>query len=78
MEEPDKTMLWIQSNGERRNQRIRKVGMTLSATLPFTFSQICHEWNRSKIVRPYLDALYVSRVDVCEIGGPPNESTDRM
>ena len=30
------------------------------------------EWNRSNIVLPCPDALQVARVDVLEIGGPPN------
>ena len=59
-------------NGEPRNRRIRMVGMKLAATLLFTFSQVCHEWNHSKIVQPYLDTLYASRVDVLEVGGPTN------
>ena len=46
--------------------------MKFAATLLFTLAQICHEWNRSKIVQPYLDTLYVSRVDVLEIGASPH------
>ena len=52
----------------------KKVGMNLTATSLFTFSQLCREWNRSNIVQPYLDVLQVSRVDVLEIGGPPNST----
>ena len=51
---------------------VRKFGMKPTATLLFTFSQVCQGWNRSKIVQPSLDTLYVTRVDVLEIGGPPN------
>ena len=46
--------------------------MKLTATLLFTFLETCHEWNRSKIVQPFLDTFYVSRVDELEIGGSPN------
>ena len=35
-----------------------------------TFSQVCHEWNISKIAQPLLDTLSASRVDVLEVGGP--------
>ena len=64
-------------------QRVRKVGMNLTATSSFAFSQLFREWNCSNIVQPYFDALHVSRVDALEIGGPPNtcrflcEPTDR-
>ena len=56
---------------ERRHRRVRKVGMRLAATLLSAFSKFCHEWNRRKIVQPYL-GVFVSRVDVLEIGGPLN------
>ena len=46
--------------------------MKLTATSLFTFSEICYEWNRSQIVHPYLDMLYVSRLDALEIGGHPH------
>ena len=59
-------------DGERRNRRTRQVGMKLTATLLFTFTQVCHEWNQSKIGQPYLDAVYASRVDVMEVGRPTN------
>ena len=69
MEESEK-MLWNPKiDGERR---VRMFGMKRTATLPFTFSRICHEWKHSKIAQPYLDTLHVSRVEVLEIGGPPN------
>ena len=61
-----------QIDGERRNRRIRKVGLKLTATLLSRFSKVCHEENHSKIVQPCLDAWYVSRVDVLEVGGPTN------
>ena len=64
------TALESQIDGERTNRRIRKVGMKLTATPLFTFSQVCHEWNHNKIVQPY--TLYSSRVDVLEAGGPKN------
>ena len=65
-EEPDDNKaLESQTDGERRSRRIRKVGMNLTATVLFTCSQVCQEWNISKIVQP-------SRVDVLEVGGSTN------
>ena len=70
LEESDtNNALETQVDGERR---VRKFGMKLTATLLFSFSQTCHDWNRSKIVQPHLDTLYVSRLDELEIGGRPN------
>ena len=59
-----------QIDGVRRNRRIRKVGMKLTGTVLFTFSQVCQDWNQSKIVVPYLHTLCASRVDVLEVGWP--------
>ena len=46
--------------------------MNLTATVLFTCSQVCQEWNISKIVQPYQETLHVSRVDVLEVGGSTN------
>ena len=55
-----------QIDGQLRNRRVRKVGTKLTATLLLTFSRICHEWNRSKIVQ--LEARYLVRVSCGRVG----------
>ena len=70
LEEPDQSStVEPQKDGK---QRVRKVGMNLTATSLFTCAQLCREWNHNNKFTPFWDALHVSRGDVLEIGGPPN------
>ena len=66
LEDTDKSFI-VEPQADGK-QRVRKVGMNLTATSLFAFSQFCRVWNRSNVVQLSLDALHVSRVDVLEIG----------